>query len=396
MRRCPVTPRTDWMATAQSLGFRFHTMYGLPYWTEDACYVFTLQQIEEDLEGPTGELMAMSYEVVERATHDDEVLRSLRIPEPWWDTIRESWRRRDKDLYARFDLSYDGTGPAKMLELNADTPTGLYEAAFFQWVWLEQAMQRGLIPAGSDQYNSLQETLIEAFGGILRDGPGGLLHLTCVAESEEDLGTVQYLRDCAHQAGLATEVIAIEQIGVDAEGRLTDLEDRVIAALFKLYPWEFLIHEPFGVHLRRPTAPQMIEPAWKMVLSTKGLLPWLWKMFPGHPNLLPAFFEGDPAAAALGPRYIRKPLYSREGANITIIDPEIAGSALAIDGPYGEEGFVVQEFHPLPRFICADGAPTYAVVGSWIVAGRPCGLGMREDAGPITLDTSRFVPHRIG
>lgn len=403
MDRVPVAPRDDWQATAESLGFRFHTMYGKPYWVEDACYTFTLRQIEDDLEAPTGELMELCYQFVDRAVRDEEVLRSLRIPQEWWYTVCDSWLRGDKDIYARFDLSYDGRSPARMLEINADTPTALYEASFFQWIWLEQAMERGLIPAGSDQFNSIQEALIDAFASLGRGygpaaGPmlgGRLLHLSGCRDSQEDLGTVQYMRDCAHQAGLATALLAIEDIGVDAHGRLTDLEDRVIEVLFKLYPWEFLIQDPFGVHLRGPNAPQMVEPAWKMLLSNKGVLPWLWRMFPGHPNLLPAWFADDPAASALGSRHVRKPLLSREGANITLVDPALPGGAMAIEGPYGAEGYIVQEYHPLPVFVGADGAANHAVVGSWIVAGRPCGIGMREDDGPITVDTSRFLPHVI-
>ncbi len=394
MERIAVRPRDDWTQTAETLGFDFHTMYGLPYWVESACYMFDLKEIEDELEGPTGELMEMCYALVDRAVADEEILRTLHVPEPWWHTVRESWLRRDKDLYARFDLSHDGDGPAKLLELNGDTPTALYESAFFQWVWLEEALDQNIIPDGSDQFNSLQEALIDAFAVIGRDTRRRLM-FTCVVDNAEDRGTVQYLRDCAEQAGLATALIDIAEIGVDAAGRLTDLDDRVIEALFKLYPWEFLIEEEFGSHLQGPNAPVMIEPAWKMLLSNKGLLPWLWRLHPGHPNLLPAYFEGDPAAAELGPRHVVKPLFSREGANVRMVDPTLPGGGVAIDGPYGAEGRVIQACHPLPVFTGADGRPNHAVIGSWIVAGRPCGIGVREDDGPITINTSRFVPHLI-
>ena len=40
---------------------------------------------------------------------------------------------------------------------------------------------------------------------------------------------------------------------------------------------------------------------------------------------------------------------------------------------------------------CVDGR--YAVIGSWLIAGKPHGMGIGEDATPITRDTSRFVPH---
>ena len=63
----------------------------------------------------------------------------------------------------------------------------------------------------------------------------------------------------------------------------------------------------------------VIEPAWKLLLSNKGILPLLWAMFPRHPNLLPAYFEDDPKATSLGSSFVRKPLYSREGANVSIV-----------------------------------------------------------------------------
>jgi len=111
-------------------------------------------------------------------------------------------------------------------------------------------------------------------------------------------------------------------------------------------------------------------------------------MFPGHPNLLPAFFEDDPNAAQLGASYVRKPLYSREGANVTMV---MSGTTLMQqEGPYGAEGFVRQAFAPLPNF-----SHQYPVVGSWLVDHTPCGLSIREDTNPITGNTSRFLPHAI-
>ena len=108
----------------------------------------------------------------------------------------------------------------------------------------------------------------------------------------------------------------------------------------------------------------------------------------GHPNLLPAWFENDPAAGALGASYVRKPLFSREGANIELIS---AGTALVHeDGPYGREGYVRQGLAPLPNF-----AGQYPVIGSWIVGDTPCGLSIREDENPITGNGSRFIPHAI-
>jgi glutathionylspermidine synthase len=35
------------------------------------------------------------------------------------------------------------------------------------------------------------------------------------------------------------------------------------------------------------------------------------------------------------------------------------------------------------------------VIGSWLVAGEPAGINLREDATPITTDAAWFLPHVI-
>jgi glutathionylspermidine synthase len=46
-----------------------------------------------------------------------------------------------------------------------------------------------------------------------------------------------------------------------------------------------------------------------------------------------------------------------------------------------------QRYAELPCF-----GSRYPVLGSWVIAGAPHGLGIREDATPITRDSSRFLP----
>jgi glutathionylspermidine synthase len=231
-----------------------------------------------------------------------------------------------------------------------------------------------------DQFNSLHEKLIERWKGLRDKLPvDGAVYFTCIAESEEDRGNLDYLRDTAVQAGLDARPIDIADLGWNG-ARFTDLAEKPIGALFKLYPWEWLVREPFGTHLiDRSTL--VIEPAWKMLLSNKAILPLLWQMFPGHPNLLPAAFEPGKFATD----FVKKPLYSREGANVTI---DVGGVKIEAPGDYGAEGFIWQAFHPLPQF---GGA--YTVIGSWVIGDDPAGIGLREDASPITRDTSRFLPH---
>jgi glutathionylspermidine synthase len=389
MQRIACPERDDWREVAKACGFNFHTIDGERYWDERGYYAFTLDEIEQQIEAPTGEIDAMCLELVGRAVDDEEYLRRLKIPEAYWPLIAQSWHRNEASLYGRLDLSFDGQGAAKLLEYNADTPTSIFEAAVFQWTWLEQAIERRIIPKASDQFNSIHERLIEAWKKLGRDA-GGIrhLHLTGTTESEEDLGTLAYLEDTAAQAGLRTTVIDIADIGWRGDaGCFVDLDNSDIALAFKLYPWEWMFREEFGAKLRSART-RWIEPPWKAVLSNKGILPLLWEMFPRHPNLLPAYFEDDPRANELGTSYVRKPLYSREGANVTLVSE---GVPLAEHvGPYGAEGFVRQAFAPLTNF-----SGQYPVLGSWLVDHTPCGLSIREDERLITGNSSRFLPHAI-
>ena len=384
MQRISCPERSDWRDTAQAAGFDFHTIDGERYWEERAYYAFTLDEIERQIEAPTGEIDAMCLELVGRAIDDENCLRRLRLPETFWPLIRDSWRRNEGSLYGRLDLSFDGRGPAKLLEYNADTPTSIFEAAVFQWTWLEQAIERHILPADADQFNSLHERLIEAWKKL---GNGRDLHLAGTLDNAEDAGTLAYLEDTARQAGLETTLLDIEAIGWLDKSGFVDLDDRGIELAFKLYPWEWMFHDAFGEKLA--TAPtRWIEPPWKAILSNKGMLALLWEMFPGHPNLLPAFFEDEPNAASLGASFVRKPLYSREGANVALIRDGV--TVAEQQGPYGAEGFVRQALAPLPNF-----SKQYPVLGSWLIDHTPCGLSIREDENPITGNTSRFLPHAI-
>lgn len=387
MRRMTVPSRLRWRERLEEVGFVWHSPDNVPYWEEGAAWVFSLQEIEEDIEAPTAELEALCMELVSQVVSNEQQLTQLAIPQEQWDVVAQSWQRGDRNLYGRFDFAYDGASPAKLLEYNADTPTSLFEASVVQWMWLEDHLASGSLPKGSDQFNSLHEKLVAAFQHI-RGGEPYHLHLAYTQGNIEDKGTVDYLEECARNAGLITHSMPINDIGLTKDGQFVDDNNHVIDVLFKLYPWEWLFREGFASSLKTAHT-QFIEPAWKSILSNKGILPLLWQLAPNHPNLLPAYFANDPKVAELGSYYVEKPLFSREGANVTLRTTSALTSA-STQGPYGVEGTIRQAVAPLAK---ANGR--YVVLGSWVVASEPAGLGLREDVNPITQDTARFVPHII-
>ncbi len=386
MLRKTCSPRLNWKALAEEYGFRFHTLYGHPYWDESAYYQFSLKQIEKDLEAPTEELHQMCLFVVEKVVNDEELLCKFKIPAEHWDNTRASWLAKEPSLYSRLDLCYSGIGVAKLYENNADTPTSLYETGFWQWLWLENKIEQSEFPKKTDQFNSLQEKLIARLQCIAEKHPQEILYFSCCKNSEEDRGTVQYLMDCACEAEIPSRFIYVEDIGHGEGDVFTDLNNQAITWIFKLYPWEFMLREDYGRYLDINNV-SWLEPLWKGVLSNKALLAMLWHLFPNHPNLLPAYFEEDLCKSSLK-NYVKKPLYSREGANITFYKDGKAHKN--VQGPYGEEGYIYQAYHPLPQF-----GPNHTLVGSWLVNDKAAGISIREDYNPITQDLSRYLPHII-
>src|SRR6185437_4025088 len=237
------------------------------------------------------------------------------VPPDFVPLLERSWKEDHPLLYGRFDLCYK-EGRVKLLEFNADTPTSLYEAGIVQWFWLQD------FDENKDQFNSIHEKLIAQWRFLRHYLYPGPLHFTCLRGTLEDLTNVEYIRDCAIQADIETHFLYLEEIGWD------------------------------------PRQQVFVDKAGRPVRTL------LWELFPGHPYLLPVYF----LAGGLT-NYVKKPILSREGANIDM---------------------VYQEMFQLPDF-----GNNYPLIGSWIIGREPAGIGIREAGSLITDNLSRFVPHLI-
>lgn len=369
---------SNWQERLENVGFGYHTdENNRTYWVEDRYFSITPKEADNIFDA-TNQLWEMCLATVEHVIENNR-LDEFKIPKFIQPYLIESWENETPSIYGRFDFAFDKDKQLKLLEFNADTPTSLFECGVVQWLWMENYFGET-----KDQFNSVHDKLIETWKMLKPYLKGDTLHFTCVRESLEDLTNVEYLRDCAIQAGINTKLIYIDEIGWN-NVNFVDLEDETITDIFKLYPWEWMVNEMFAYNIKNDEVKaNWIEPAWKMILSNKAILAFLWELYPNHPLLLETYFSELQQMKD----YVKKPLLSREGANITVVKD--GKTTEETSGEYGEEGYIYQELAELHKEESG-----YSIIGSWIIGQESCGITFRESDQFITTDKSRFVPHII-
>lgn len=377
MKRISIKPRANWQSALDSIGFKFHSVDGC-YWRDDLAYEFALAEIEF-IENAANELHEMYLSTLNDLIFEGQLDR-LFYSDSAQALIESSFYKKESSLYGRFDFSYHGINNLKLLEYNADTPTSLLESSLAQWFWLNDVFP------GHDQFNGIHEALLNRFkefytkASLILSRP--VFHFAGIYDSEEDAATLDYLFEIATQAGFECRWLHMNDIGFNGQ-HFVDLDDNKINFLFKLYPWEWMMEEPFFPYIHNASV-KILEPAWKMVLSNKGMMALLFEKYPNHPYLLPTYFEPH---TNLGRNYVKKPFYSREGTNIVL---NIDGQVYRTEEEENPGGIIYQATHLLPQF-----ENIWTHLGCWISGNQACGLAIREDNTPITKDTSHFVPHYI-
>lgn len=370
MERLQITPRTNWEEKLLKQGF----VYYKDYYTDDVCYQFTKQEIE-NLENATNEIFELCIKGLEFVLNSEEQLNRFKIPKKFHDVIKRSWQDDSISFYGRFDLAYNGKD-IKLLEFNADTPTSLLEASIIQWYWVQDYNSQ------LDQFNSVHEKLVEHLKVCKPYIPDNLITFTTVEDNEEDFMTTKYLEDCAVQAGVYTNFLDISKVSINDLEQFCDTDGNLLQTIFKLYPYEWMFHEEFADYIiKNYETTQWIEPLYKAIWSNKMFMVILSELFPFSPYILNCQTSPEKLTD-----YVKKPLLSREGSNVTIVKNKAIIEQT--DGEYGDEGFIYQEYFEIPKF--NNKTP---IIGSWLIGGVSAGIGIRESSNLITDNKSQFIPH---
>ncbi|TGE29929.1 glutathionylspermidine synthase family protein [Hymenobacter metallicola] len=369
---------------------------GWDWAVEEACENYVAREAVLLPEAEADALLAAAdtlYDMMVRAIPDavpEDLLQLLAIPPNLWAAVRHSWNDdRHWHLYGRFDLASTPDGP-KLIEFNADTATSIPETAVVQWASLVAAQQDD----DERQANGLFEGLEAQFRhwlGLNADLDNSLL-LVYLPDSAEDEANCVVLAEAARAAGFRqVHVCPVDamQVSVAGEERGAWAEVKPgewvrFGFLFKLVPWEILAEDEPELtadlcQLLQSRDLIIANPAYTLLFQSKGLLAWLWQVYPHHPLLLEASLDD------LTGRYVRKPLLGREGQNVVQVD----GSRLVQEQPgdFAHQPQVRQRWVELPQ----DAQRRQYQAGVFW-AGEACAISFRRESGVIT-NLSEFVPH---
>lgn len=379
MKRISINQRDGYIDKIKNLGFTFSENY----WDEKAYYEITNNEVEliEKATEKCYEVACSTFEIMasEYKKGNSHVFSEFGFPDLIISRIVDSWYNDDLSLYGRFDFCLKD-GKIKLYEFNADTPTSLLESSLIQWYWKEDVFPE------YDQYNSIHENIIQSWKDISSEYNVNSLSVVSVQNNDEDLSTSGYIASCAIDAGLNVHQFDIEQLRFDDFGNMYNPDETHVDMLFKLYPTEWLIEENSD-ELLKCSLRTMIEPLWKVIMSSKLFLAYMYKYFPECEYLLETYKMSE---NKIGTRNVCiKPYYSREGENIRLYGP-VGETIEETDGSYKDNLMIVQRIFKLPDF---DG--NHPVIGSWVIGGVPSGIGIRETKTFITDNMSMFIPHII-
>jgi len=368
------------------LGFTWADLEDEEYWL-DAIAAMRRDTYKE-LEEASSKLWAILDKAVRYVHLKRDLYELLGIPPVLWEML-DGCPMPEKGLisrYARFDFAIAHDGTIKLLELNADTPTGYVEASIATpWI-CEQA--------GVQSPNQGMKAQVAAAWQVERPDTAA-----CVAYGShlEDSGTIEAL---VKHSGLDIQCVDCLDLWVD-NGILKDGEDRVIERMFALYPKEWMAVDEGGDALAYAVEQgnlQLFNGPHSILLQSKGLVAAVWGMY--ELGLLFDKDERETISRYILPTYnkpvfsgnfVSKSVFGREGGSVRMFDDSGALELEDEDGYDSSQLFptVYQKRADLARITTSEGE-FHLLTGMFVINGKPCGM-LGRAGGLITGNASHFI-----
>lgn len=334
---------------------------------------------------------------------DKDLFFKLGLPFSTWKAAWADYPNEIFSYFCRYDLIVNN-GQIKIIEANADTPTGL----------MEPSVANRIICQAHQAYhpNVIEEKLIKAWKRIKREygiRPNDKIFYSSYEWHDEDRETVHFnLRHCLNQA---KEYVGIEDIIVADDGLYSPKGEK-IEFLYRLYPLEYLdedvddqgkrIGHMFLDHIANGRV-KIINPPSAFVIQSKANMALIWELHEtdsGHftkeereiiqTYFLPTYFSPEKFIEK-GLAYVAKPLWGREGGGVSIVE----GEKVEEDRTeyYYNQRKIYQQYMEMPDQSIGTWDDVYQgkmLIGSHVIGGEPAGLFLRVGER-ITGNLSMFM-----
>lgn len=383
----PAADRVSRVSQLRELGFAWANIGDEPYWVDQV--VAMDYSVWEELQEASALLWSIFDKAARFVIGRRDLYAMLSIPEVLWDGLDRVAPEREGLLsrYARFDFSVGSGGTIKLLELNADTPTGYVEASVAT-PWM--CRTHGLWTPNDRMASCIKQ----AWG----ENPPAYASCIAYGEHEEDSGTIDML---VRHSGCGAKCVDTLEFSVD-EGVLRDGEGNAVPSLFALYPKEWMGVDDGGEALAYSIETgqlRIMNSPHAIIMQSKGLQAVIWGL---HELQSPLFSseEHDAIGAYMLPTYnspvfegdyVVKSMFGREGGSVQMYSSDGALEVADEDGFDTSVFFgnIYQERADLPRVSLHNGEYRL-LTGMFVINGEPCGL-LGRAGGLITGNTSHFV-----
>ena len=299
---------------------------------------------------------AFSKVVIACQHFDDNILKEMEIPEKIIPYLRYGNVMKIPTWLSRFDFVVDRFGRYKMVEINADTPCAVVESFYANELACKHFRYRN---PNEGAYEELKQWLSDIYwksspamnlgtGEFSSDKP---FIFSCFEDYVEDYGTTLFLMNAMKEgvgSFIPDDAIRFESfytLGVDEAGQIIISDGRAAKGIYRLHPMEILIEEmtedgqSLGTDFMdgyRQGRFTMFNPPEAIIMQSKGFQALVWELAEKNSEvfsltelrtikkyMLPSFFEQDIECGIWqnpGEKWIKKPLWGREGLGITVVD----------------------------------------------------------------------------
>lgn len=376
----------------REMGFAWADYEDERYWIDQAAVMS--ERTYAEVEEASRRLWGVFDKAVRYVHRRRDLYELIGVPPVLWNMLDQAPVADEPKIsrYARFDFAVSedperpGEANVKLLELNADTPTGYVESSIATPWMCKRLGIRSMNDSMAGQVRAAWEAEKPDTAACIAYG-----------EHEEDSGTIEAL---VRHSGREMRLVDCLELTID-DGLVRDGQGESIGRMFALYPKEWMSVDDGGEALAYAVESgqlKLFNHPHAILLQSKGMMAVVWGLH--ELGMLYDDEERDAIARYMLPTY-NKPIFSGDYVSKSMFGRE--GGSVRMYGQGGEleledeEGYdtsglfpvVYQKRADLPRVTTAEGE-LHLLVGMFVIDGVPCGM-LGRAGGLITGNASHFI-----